>query len=112
MTAMSRETPSIVEIKPQTHAKLQAIAEEQERSMGELVTFLIDRYELELFQRGVEEDLARLKADPPAWKDYQDELAMWDQLAGDGLQHEEPYYTPEEEREILAEVAAARTQGG
>lgn len=101
----------MVKLKPQTHAKLQAIAREEERPMAELVTFLVDRYERERFWKGVEEDLARLKANPVAWKDYQDEIALWDQLAGDGLQNEESYYTPEEEREILAEVAANRAEG-
>jgi hypothetical protein len=45
----------------------------------------------------------RLKADPEAWQGYLDEIAEWDALAGDGLENEEPYYTPEEEAEIEAE---------
>ncbi len=43
-----------------------------------------------------------MRADPVAWKDYQDVIALWDTLAGDGLENEEPYYTPEEEAELVA----------
>ena len=78
---------------------------------GEIVTYLVDCYERQRFWKGVQDDLNRLKADPAAWQDYQDEIAVWDQLSGDGLTGEEPYYTPEEEREILAKAAAARTPG-
>ena len=52
----------------------------------------------------------RLKADPEAWQDYLDEIAAWDTLAGDGLENEDPYYTPEEEAAIEAEYA--RTYDG
>ena len=51
----------------------------------------------------------RLKADPEAWQGYLEEIAAWDSLAGDGLENEEPYYTPEEQAEIEAEFA--RTHG-
>lgn len=49
--------------------------------------------------------VVKLKADPVAWKDYQNEIALWDTLSGDGLVNEEPYYTPEEEAEIEAEYS-------
>ena len=70
-----------------------------------------ERLERERFWMGVREDLERLKADPVAWQDYMDETAFFDRSAGDGLEHEPPYYTPEEEREILAEVAGYRGLG-
>ncbi|HWK81232.1 MAG TPA: hypothetical protein VNP95_10695 [Thermomicrobiales bacterium] len=61
-----------------------------------------DHRDRERFWIGVQEDLARLKQNPAAWQDYQDELAFLDRSAGDGLQDEPPYYTPEEEQAILA----------
>lgn len=103
---------AMVKINPQTHAKLQQLARADNRSMGEVVSELVDRYERERFWTGVEEDLARLKTDPVARQGYQDEIALWDQLAGDGLEHEGPYYTPEEEEEIRGKAAVARTPGG
>lgn len=112
MTAQTGASAPVVKLKPQTHAKLQAIAKEEDRPMGEIVTFLVDRYERQRFWLGVREDLARLKADPVAWQDYLREMAEWDTMPNDILASEDPYYTPEEEREILAEAAARRAQGG
>jgi hypothetical protein len=54
------------------------------------------------------EQLARLKADPIAWQEYLNEIAAFDALAGDGLEAEEPYYTPEKEIEILAKATHPR----
>lgn len=111
MSALRKPSAPVVKLKPQTHAKLQEIAKEEDRPMGEIVTFLIDRYERERFWQKVRDDYARLKADPEAWQAYRDEIDLWDQTAGDGLEREEPYYTPEEEREILAQAAADRASG-
>ena len=64
--------------------------------------FNIDGDDRERFWQTAREQLARLKADPVAWQDYLDELADLDALAGDGLEGEEPYYTADEVRQILA----------
>ncbi|MGI8403463.1 MAG: hypothetical protein ACR2OE_01605 [Thermomicrobiales bacterium] len=112
MAVLRKPSPPVVKLKPQTHAKLLEFSKEDDRPMGDIVTFLVDRYEQERFWQGVNADLARLKADPVAWQDYKEELAFFDRAAGDGLESEEPYYTPEEEREILAEVEASRAEGG
>ena len=76
--------------------------------MGDVIADLLDRYDEERFWARVRQQIADLKADPDAWKDYMDETAAWDTLSGDGLEEEEPYYSPEEEREILGN--AAKTQ--
>lgn len=110
MSALRKSSAPVVKLKPGTHAKLQEIARAESRPMGEIVSDLVERYEKERFWKGVQEDYARLRADPVAWKDYQDEVAIWDATAGDGLENEPPYYTPEEEEEIRAEFA--RTYGG
>jgi hypothetical protein len=112
MTAQTRPTSPVVKLKPATHAKLQSIAHAEDRPMGEVVTFLVDRYERERFWKQVRADYARLKADPAAWAEYKAEVDAWDTLSGDGLVAEEPYYSPEEEREILAAAAARRAQRG
>jgi|GEM_PF-3126158 len=39
---------------------------------------------------------APLRADPVAWEDYQDEIALWDALSGDGLEHEIAWYPQRE----------------
>jgi hypothetical protein len=95
-------TSAMVKINPQTHAKLQEIARDQHRPMGEIVTELVERYEREQFWKGVTEDLERLRADPAAWKDYQDEIAVFEGGSMDGIEHEPPYFTPDEVEEIRA----------
>lgn len=78
--------------------------------MKETAESQIYPFDREGFWNQAYEQLARLKADPAAWKDYLDEIAAFDGLAGDGLEGEEPYYTLEEERAILA-GAVERDQG-
>ncbi len=110
MAALRKSTATVVKLKPATHAKLQEIAKTTHRPMGEVVSEMVERYEREKFWAEANASMDRLRANPVAWKDYQDEIAIWDQTAGDGLENEEPYYTPEEEREILAN--AQRAQNG
>jgi predicted transcriptional regulator len=86
-----------VRVDERLHATLREIALEEKRSIGQVIEDAIRQYRKERFWDGVEEDLARLRADPVAWKDYQDEIAVWDTLSGDGLENEEPYYTVEAE---------------
>ncbi len=54
------------------------------------------------------EGFARLRADPSAWREYEEEAAVWDSASGDGLEDEEPYFTDDEARD---EVAAKTTPG-
>ncbi len=91
-----------VRVDEQLHATLRAIALEEKRSIGQVIEDAIKRYRKERFWAEFQEDYARLRADPVAWNDYQDEIALWDTLSGDGLENEEPYYTPEEEAQLAA----------
>ncbi|MBA3379492.1 MAG: hypothetical protein H0T93_11475 [Chloroflexia bacterium] len=109
MTAMKRTTSPVVKLKPETHAALQELAREENRPMGDIVADSLQRYKKEEFWRRARLSVERLKADPVAWKGFQEEIAVWDGMAGDGLTGEEPYYTPEEEDEIETEFA--RTYG-
>lgn len=53
-------------------------------------------YERERFWREFKESVERLRADPVAWQEYQDELTLWDATLMDGLEDEEPYYTDDD----------------
>jgi hypothetical protein len=75
----------MVKLKPETHSQLQEIAREDHKSMGEVITYLVDRYQRERFWRGAEQDLARLKEDQAAWNSYQSDLDEWDAAVADGL---------------------------
>lgn len=110
MTAQKRPSPPVVKLHPETHARLRQLSNEQHRPMGEIVTDLLKRYEREEFWRKVNESVERLREDPVAWKDYQDEIASLQGGSMDRLEHEEPWFSPEEEEEIRAE--AARSRGG
>lgn len=81
-----------VRIDPRTHAALRELSEQQHRPIGQVVSDAVEKYREDIFWREMEEGLARLRADPVAWKDYQDEIALWDTTSGDGLEKEEPYY--------------------
>ena len=76
--------------------------------MKDTVAQEIDQVDRERLWNRAYEELARLKADSVAWKDYLDEIAVFDRLAGDGFEGEVPYYTPEEEREIIANAGLTR----
>lgn len=112
MSALRKQSTPVVKVKPHTHAKLMAFSKEDNRPMSEIVELLVDRFEKERFWQGAREDVARLKADPVAWQGYLDEMREWDEVPNDILDAEEPYYSPEEEREILAQVAARESAGG
>ncbi len=110
MSAMRKPSAVPVKISAANHARLQQWADTDERPMGDIVNELIERHDRERFWTQAYEQLARLKADPVVWQDYMDEIAAFDALAGDGLEGEAPYYTPQEEREILGK--AERTANG
>jgi hypothetical protein len=109
MTAVRKPSGVPIKITTVDHAKLQVWAREDERPMAAIVNDLIERYERDRFWKGVHEDYERLRADPVAWQDYQDEVALFEGGSMDGLENGEPYYSPEEEEEIRG---VARTQGG
>ncbi len=68
-----------------THTRLQRIAREEARPIGQVIDALLDDFEKRRFFAGLAEDYARLQADPEAWADYQAETAAWDDTLGDGL---------------------------
>lgn len=99
-----------VRVEDELAARLREISIEERRPVGQVIKDAVARYEREKFWQGVTEDLERLRADPVAWKDYQDEIALLEGGSMDGLEGEPPYYTPEEEEAIRVR-ANARSQG-
>lgn len=81
-----------IKVRPETHARLLEIAQEDEKTMGELITYLVDRYERERFWQGVAEDLEKFKADPGPYQQYRDEFAEWDDQNTESLSNEPPYF--------------------
>jgi len=93
---------SAVRIPSNTHLKLQEISKQEGRSMGEIVSDLVEKYERERFWEEANASMERLRADPVAWKDYKDEIALLEGGSMDGLKNEPAYYTAEELEEIRA----------
>ncbi len=90
-----------VRVGAETHAKLRDWAEEQQKSIGQIVSGLVESREAERFWREMREDFERLRSDSVGWNDYQSEAASLEGGSMDGLEDEEPYYTPEEETKIV-----------
>lgn len=84
-----------------THQKIKDIAGRENKPIGEVVADAIHRYEDEQFWRNAHAGYQRLRGDPEAWKAYQNELRDWDVTLMDGLENEEPYYSPEELEDAL-----------
>jgi hypothetical protein len=70
-----------------THAKLQRLAAEEGRPIGQVIDELIGRYERDRFFAELAEDFARLRADPAASAEYDAELALWNSTLLDGLEN-------------------------
>ena len=100
---------STVRVDDRLHARLREIAQDEHRPIGQVIEEAIEGYERKKFWQAVNESVDRLRADPDAWRAYQDEVALFEGGAMDGLEHEEPYYTPEEEEMIRGDHA--RTKG-
>lgn len=96
-----------VRVEKELHATLRELSKAEHRSIGQVIEDAVAKYQKDKFWKEMHEAFARLRADPVAWKEYQDEVALWDTTSSDGLENEEPYYSPEEMEEIRAELANA-----
>lgn len=101
-------TSTSVRIDDETLATIRELSKSEQKSIGKIIADAVKRYEDEKFWTEARIGFERLRADPGAWKEYQDELEQWDTLSNDGLEDEEPYYTEEEAKN---EIAAGTTPG-
>ncbi|MBA2278200.1 MAG: ribbon-helix-helix protein, CopG family [Chloroflexia bacterium] len=97
-----------VRVEPKLHAKLRSLSDSERRSISQVIEEAIDDYEKAKFWRAMHEGYARLRADPAAWSEYEQEVALWDTVSGDGLEDEEPYYAEEEARDEIAATTTPR----
>lgn len=75
-----------IRVPTEAHQKLREIAEKQHKSIGEALNEAVHLLEREQFWAEYAEAYARLRADPEAWQEFQDELALWDSTLMDGLE--------------------------
>lgn len=67
------------------------------------------RRQEEKFWKNLDDSVERLRDDSVAWQGYQKEIHFFEGGSMDGLEDEEPYYSPEEEGAIRADND--RTEG-
>lgn len=95
-----------VRVEPKVNETLRALSAAERRSISQVIEDAVDRYHKENFWKAMHEGFARLRADPAAWREYQDEAALWDSVSADGLEDEAPYFTAEEARDEIAATTA------
>ena len=83
-------TTTLIRVNTDTRNLIAKLAKENQTSLGELVDLAVRKLEREQFWKQYNEDYERLKADPDAWNDYQEEIRAWDVTLMDGLE-EYPY---------------------
>ena len=66
-----------VRVDPKLHATLRALSDAEQRSISQVIADAVDRYQKENFWKAMHEGFARLRADPVAWREYQEEAALW-----------------------------------
>src|SRR5665811_1464622 len=67
-----------VRVEEKLAVTLRDLAAEERRPIGQVIESAIAQYQKEKFWNGVHDDFTRLRSDPAAWKDYQDELALFE----------------------------------
>ncbi len=86
-----------VRITCEAHEKLRAMADEDEVSLTEALDRLIEAQRRKRFLEALNRDYAALRADKEAWREFQEEVALWENMLMDGLENEPPYYEESEE---------------
>ncbi len=70
---------------------LREIAEWEHRPMSKIMDEALRAYRRELLWRRAEAGYARLAADDERFRDYQEEIALWDSTSSDGLDLSDSY---------------------
>lgn len=74
-----------IRVSEATRQRLRQIAAREHRSMRSVADEAVRAYERDQRWRAAEEAMARLRADPEEWKDYQAEASRWDVTSTDEL---------------------------
>ncbi len=75
-----------VKISTETRDKLADLAAARKRPMSEVLADIVERERRRAFLEGLNQDFARLRADPAAWADYQAEIRSMEGTLMDGLE--------------------------
>lgn len=90
VTTRTNVNPSsrTIRVSDEVYKKLYSLAMADSKTVAGVIAELIREREDRVFFQQLNEEALRLRADPVAWKEYQDELAEWDVTLLDGLEEE------------------------
>jgi predicted transcriptional regulator len=74
-----------IKVSTETRDRLKRLADADQTTMDAELAMALDKVEEARFWQGVQDDYARLQADPGQWSGYLSELAEWDRTVSDGL---------------------------
>lgn len=80
-----------VRIPAEAHRKLRERARKEHKGLGEVIDEAITALERDRFWEAMEAGYAKLRADPKAWNEWQDEIALWDTTLMDGIPTDDEY---------------------
>ena len=85
---------STVRINERTHQTLKELARASGKPMQAILEHAIEEERRRRFFDEADAAYAQLRADPKAWAEYKEEMALWDTTLMDGLEDEPPYPLP------------------
>jgi predicted kinase len=75
----------LVRIGEKTHETLRQLAKETHLPMQEIMAQAVEHYRRQRILAATNEAFAALQADPSAWREIEEERAIWDATLMDGL---------------------------
>ncbi|MBK8812718.1 MAG: toxin-antitoxin system protein [Acidobacteria bacterium] len=79
---------SQVRVSENTHEVLRSLSTREGKSMQDIIDKAIEDYRRKAFLEGLSNDYRLLRENPEAWKDHEEETALWDNTLMDGLKNE------------------------
>ena len=76
---------SVLRISDAAHRNLREISRIQRRPMQAVLDAAVEAYRRKVFLEGLNADFAALRADPEAWREEEEERAIWAATLSDGL---------------------------
>ena len=77
---------AMIRVDAKTRDLFAKMAEEDHKTIGEMVDAAAKKMHRDRFWKNYYDAYAKLRADPEAWADYQDEMRAWDATLMDGLE--------------------------
>lgn len=78
----------VVRIRPTTYERLKSLSERSGKALIDVLDEAIENLQRKQFLDECNQAYAKLKKNPKKWKQYQDEIAVWDATLQDGLKDE------------------------